>query len=199
MRARNKLLAEPAPRDEAWLAALEARMAEHGAAIAAARAATVSELAGRLAAAPETVFARAGLALAAGEASDLALGLAAGRERDAAAGRALVGPHRADLVVTHLAKRQPAAACSTGEQKALLIGLVLAHAELVGDRTGRRPILLLDEVAAHLDPSRRAALFDRLAGAGGQVWMTGTEPALFAGTGGEASRFEVRDGAVQPA
>ncbi|MGZ8336459.1 MAG: DNA replication/repair protein RecF [Allosphingosinicella sp.] len=195
MRARNKLLAEAGPCDEAWLAALEARMAEHGAALAEARAETVSALAGCLAAAPEGPFARAGIALETSHASDLAQRLAAGRERDAAAGRALVGPHRTDLVVTHLGKRQPAASCSTGEQKALLIGLVLAHAGLVAERSGRPPVLLLDEVAAHLDPSRRAALFERLAAAGGQVWMTGTEPDLFAGISG-AGFFEVRDGAI---
>ena len=192
MRARNKLLAEPGPHDEAWLAALEARMEEHGAALAEARSATVAALAERLTAAPEGPFARAGLALEGGEAGDLA----AGRARDAAAGRALAGPHRADLAVTHLGKRQRAALCSTGEQKALLIGLILAHAELVAERTGKRPILLLDEIAAHLDPSRRAALFERLAAQGGQVWMTGTERRLFAEIGGDVAWLEVRDGAV---
>ena len=192
MRARNKLLAEAEGWDEAWLAALEARMAEHGAAIAEARAATVAALGGRLAAAPEGPFARAVLKLEGGQAPDLA----ASRARDAAAGRTLAGPHRADLAVTHEGKDQPAALASTGEQKALLIGLILAHADLVAERTGRRPILLLDEVAAHLDPVRRAALFERLAAAGGQVWMTGTEPGLFAGIGGEAWRFEVAGGTV---
>ena len=199
MRARNKLLAEELP-DAAWLAALEARMAEHGGAIAAARAETVASLAGRLAAAPEGPFARAGLAIEGGdEAGDLAARLAAGRSRDAAAGRALSGPHRADLAVTHLGKGQPASLCSTGEQKALLIGLILAHAALVEERTGRSPILLLDEVAAHLDPPRRDALFARLAARPGQVWMTGTEPGLFAGIGDGAHRFEVAGGAVRPA
>jgi len=192
MRARNKLLAEAEGWDEAWLAALEARMAEHGAAIAEARAATVAALGARLAAAPEGPFARAMLKLEGGQAPDLA----ASRARDAAAGRTLAGPHRADLAVTHEGKGQPAALASTGEQKALLIGLILAHADLVAERTGRRPILLLDEVAAHLDPVRRAALFERLAAAGGQVWMTGTEPGLFAGIGGGACRFEVAGGTV---
>jgi DNA replication and repair protein RecF len=112
------------------------------------------------------------------------------------AGRTLAGPHRTDLVVTHLDKRQPAGRCSTGEQKALLLGLVLAHADLVAERIGRRPLLLLDEVAAHLDPVRRAALFDRLAAAGGQVWMTGTEPALFEGIGAEATRLSVANGRI---
>ena len=183
MRARNKLLGEEGPRDEAWLGALEARMAEHGAAIHDARAAAVSALAERLAQAPEGPFARAALALDGGAEADLARALAAGRARDAAAGRTLAGPHRTDLVVTHLGKNQPAALSSTGEQKALLVGLVLAFAELVAERAGARPIILLDEIAAHLDPLRRAALFERLGGAGGQVWMTGTEPGLFSGIG----------------
>jgi DNA replication and repair protein RecF len=191
MRARNKLLADDAPRDEAWLDALEARMTEHGAAIAEARAATVAALAERLAAAPEGPFARPAIALEGGMAGDLA----SERGRDAAAGRTLSGPHRADLAVTHVAKDQPAALCSTGEQKALLIALILAHADLVATRTGRRPILLLDEIAAHLDPRRRAALFTRLGEAGGQVWMTGTEPALFE-TVGAATRFTIADGQV---
>lgn len=194
MRARNKLLAEPGPHDAAWLAALEARMEQHGAAIAEARAAAVAALADRLEAAPEGPFARAGLALEGGEPADLA----AGRARDAAAGRTLSGPHRADLAVMHLGKDQPASLCSTGEQKALLIGMVLAHAALVAERSGKRPILLLDEIAAHLDPIRRAALFERLADQGGQVWMTGTERRLFAEVGGRATWLAIRDGAVHP-
>jgi len=197
MRARNKLLGEERP-DDAWLTALEARMAEHGTALAEARASTVAALGERLAMAPDGPFARATLALVGGEIADLARDLAQGRARDAAAGRTLTGPHRTDLVVTHAGKNQPAALCSTGEQKALLIGLILAHADLVAAQTDRRPILLLDEVAAHLDPSRRAALFGRLADAGGQVWMTGTEPALFAEIGDASSRFEVVGGAVRP-
>ncbi len=195
MRARNKLLAEERP-DSGWLAALEARMVEHGSALAAARRAAVSALATRLADAPEGPFARAGLALEGGE-EDLAHALAAGRGRDAAAGRTLAGPHRTDLAVTHLGKNQPAALCSTGEQKALLLGIVLAHADLVAERAGRRPILLLDEVAAHLDPRRRAALFERLEASGGQVWMTGTEPSLFETVGAGATRLHVADGTVR--
>ena len=115
------------------------------------------------------------------------------RGRDAGAGRATVGPHRQDLAVTHVAKAQPAARSSTGEQKALLLGIVLAHAELVAERRGAAPILLLDEVAAHLDPRRRAALFARLEGRG-QVWMTATEPELFDAIGAGASRFHVAGG-----
>jgi DNA replication and repair protein RecF len=180
MRARNKLLGEERP-DPQWLTALEARMAEHGEAVAEARRRSVAALAERLAAAPEGPFARPALSLDGWiESPDLAAELAAGRGRDQAAGRTLAGPHRTDLAVLHAGKGQPAASCSTGEQKALLLAVVLAHADLVADDRGMRPILLLDEVAAHLDPSRRKALFGRLTEAGGQVWMTGTEPALFA-------------------
>ena len=114
------------------------------------------------------------------------------------AGRATVGPHRQDLAVTHVAKAQPAARSSTGEQKALLLGIVLAHAELVAERRGAAPILLLDEVAAHLDPRRRAALFARLEGRG-QVWMTATEPGLFDAIGAGASRFHVANGTLAAA
>ncbi|QIG78386.1 DNA replication/repair protein RecF [Stakelama tenebrarum] len=197
MRQRNRILSDEARPDPQWLAALEARMAEHGAALDAARRDTVARLGARLADQPEGPFARAGLALDGwrGDAEALARDLAQGRPRDAAAGRTLAGPHRADLAVTHLAKDQPAGLCSTGEQKALLLGIVLAHAELVADRTGRAPILLLDEVAAHLDPLRRAALFDRLAGRG-QVWMTGTEPELFEAVPGGATRYTVAGGAI---
>ena len=194
MRDRNRLLAEPRP-DPVWLSALESRMAEHGAAIAAARAETVALLAERLAVEPDGPFARARLALDGGRADDLAAELARGRARDAAAGRTLSGPHRADLLVTHVSKDQPAALCSTGEQKALLLGIVLAHATMVANRTGRAPVLLLDEVAAHLDPVRRLALFDRLAGRG-QVWMTGTEPALFDGAPDNALRLAVHPGST---
>jgi DNA replication and repair protein RecF len=195
MRARNKLLAEEAP-DRDWLSALVARMAEHGAAMTEARATAIAALSERLAEAPESPFARPALRLEGG-AEDLG-NLPRSRARDAAAGRTLIGPHRTDLAVTHTAKNQPAALCSTGEQKALLLSIVLAHADLVADRSGRRPILLLDEVAAHLDPSRRAALFDRLAAGGGQVWMTGTEPALFEAVASGASWFEVAEGQLHP-
>lgn len=195
MRARNKLLGEDGPPDADWLSALEARMAEHGAAIASARAAAVAALGERLALAPENPFARAGLRLDGWTDGDLSTQFAQGRSRDAAAGRTLSGPHRTDLVVTHLGKNQPADRCSTGEQKALLLGIVLAHADLVAERSGRRPILLLDEVAAHLDPSRRAALFERLENAGGQVWMTGTEAALFDAVGA-ATRLQVAGGHI---
>ena len=196
MRARNKLLAEPEGADPSWLAALEAGMAEHGAALGDARARTVSALSEAMAGQSSDDFPRASLALDGWDGDDLAPALKASRGRDAAAGRALVGPHRQDLAVSHIVKNQPAARGSTGEQKALLLGLVLAHADLVATRRGQPPILLLDEVAAHLDPARREALFDRLSGRG-QVWMTATEPALFATISDDVvTRFHVESGTV---
>ena len=196
MRARNKLLAEE-PWDEAWLASLELAMAEHGTAIGAARERTAAALEQRLSEAPEDQFARASIVPEGWDGGEVAVALRANRSRDAAAGRAIEGPHRQDLAVTHRAKGMPAARCSTGEQKALLLGLVLAHAELVTERRGEPPILLLDEVAAHLDPTRRAALFARLEGRG-QVWMTATEAPLFDGIAG-ATRFHVTAGRLEPA
>jgi DNA replication and repair protein RecF len=202
MRARNRLLAEPENADPAWLTALEAGLAEHGALIAEARTRTVSALGQRLATQTEGPFARAGLSLegwlpAPDAEAALAAALKAGRGRDAAAGRTLAGPHRTDLIVTHLGKAQPAGRCSTGEQKALLLGLVLAHADLVAEDRGQRPILLLDEVAAHLDPLRRTALFQRLAEGGGQVWMTGTERTLFEGLGPAATWVHIAEGRIE--
>lgn len=193
MRARTRLLTGDAPSDPAWLSALEAQMAEHGAAIDHVRRTVVEALADQLAGGDDAQFPGANLAIDGWRPDDLAAELAAGRARDAAAGRALAGPHRQDLIVTHRAKGQAAALCSTGEQKALLLGIVLAHAALVAAR-GIRPVLLLDEVAAHLDPLRRAALFERLEGRG-QIWMTGTERAPFTGLGA-ASWFTVTDGRI---
>ena len=196
MRSRNKLLGEPAEADPAWLAALEAQMAEHGSALGDARRRTVAALTEALADRPADDFPIGALTLEGWDTPDLASTLLSNRNRDAAAGRATEGPHRQDVIVTHVAKGQLASRSSTGEQKALLLGLVLAHAELVADRRGASPILLLDEVAAHLDPDRRAALFARLDGRG-QVWMTATEAALFDGIAG-ASRFHVEAGTVSP-
>ena len=201
------VLAQDAPADPAWLAALEAQMADHGAALDAARHALVRALAAEAAEAPVGVFARPGLSLVSADGqlanpwdlSLLAAALAAGRGRDARAGRALVGPHRNDLAVTHLSSGQPADRCSTGEQKALLLSIVLAHGDMIARERGQRPILLLDELAAHLDPDRRAALFDRLVSAGGQVWMTGTEPQLFSAIAAPASRFRVDNGHISAA
>ncbi|TCQ05803.1 DNA replication/repair protein RecF [Sphingomonas sp. PP-CC-3A-396] len=192
MRARNRLLADEGRPDGDWLSALEAQMAEHGAAVDAARRETVMLLGTRLAEQDDGPFPRAGLMLEGwnGDTTRLQADLAQGRPRDATAGRTLAGPHRVDLIVTHLDKERAASLASTGEQKALLLGIVLAHADLVAERTGQPPVLLLDEVAAHLDPSRRAALFARLAGRG-QVWMTGTEDALFDAIGAQATRIAV--------
>jgi DNA replication and repair protein RecF len=193
MRERNRLLGEGCT-DDTWLTSLELSMADHGLAMAAARQRTVEALDARLVGAPDDTFAPAAIAIDGWVGGDLQLLLKGNRFRDAAAGRAVEGPHRQDLAIIHWAKQMPAAKCSTGEQKALLLGLVLAHAELVTERRGEPPILLLDEVAAHLDPERRAALFGRLEGRG-QVWMTATEASLFDGIG-EASRFHVERGSV---
>lgn len=196
MRARNKLLVEESW-DEAWLASLELAMAQHGSAIADARSRTILALNTQLADVPPDEFARASLSLEGWEGGELESILRRNRPRDSHAGRSVEGPHRQDLVVLHRAKGMPASQSSTGEQKALLLGLVLAHADLVTDRRGDRPVLLLDEVAAHLDPKRRAALFARLEGRG-QVWMTATEAALFEGIAA-ASRLHVEQGRVVPA
>lgn len=182
MRARNRLLVDLRSADPLWLDALEAQMDEHGAALALARADLVARLNDALRTRPDAPFARPRLRIDDAPETDdapLVARLARGRARDAAAGRALAGPHRQDLAVLHAAKNQPAALCSTGEQKALLLSILLAHAGLVAADRGDPPLLLLDEVAAHLDPSRRAALFDRLGETGAQVWMTGTEDSLF--------------------
>jgi len=197
MRARNKLLAGGESADAAWLTALEAQMAEHGEQVADGRARTVEALLERLVDTPEDSFAPATIALDGWSGGDLVKELGASRSRDAVAGRALSGAHRQDLAVTHRSKGIAASRCSTGEQKALLLGLVLAHADVVAERRGAPPILLLDEVAAHLDPGRRSALFARLEGRG-QVWMSATEAALFDGIG-EASRFDVAAGRISPA
>lgn len=195
MRARNRLLTDPRRADPAWLTALEAQMDEHGAALAHARADLVARLNTALAGQPDEPFARPLVAIASREDGPLAPLLAQNRRRDAAAGRTLSGPHRHDLAVTHIAKNQPAAICSTGEQKALLLSILLAHAALVAETRGQPPVLLLDEVAAHLDPSRRSALFNRLRETGGQVWMTGTENSLFNDLN-EATRLTVTAGHV---
>ncbi|CAN5173061.1 DNA replication/repair protein RecF [soil metagenome] len=195
MRQRNRLLSDE-HYDSDWIGALEAAMVEHGTAVALARTTLVTELGARIAAETAGPFARAGLSLEGWSGEDFARDLKEGRARDAAAGRTLTGPHRQDLIVTHIDKGQAAARCSTGEQKALLIGIVLAHADLVANAVGRAPILLLDEVAAHLDPLRRAALFERIAAAGYQAWLTGTEAVLFEAVPPDATRLKVAGGRV---
>ncbi|PTW62773.1 DNA replication and repair protein RecF [Breoghania corrubedonensis] len=208
MRSRNRLLETGG--EAAWLDAVEAQIASLGVAMALARREAVTLLSGLIGEhAGGDAFPRAALALegpfeelaALTPAVDLedafADQMARGRPRDRAAGRTLDGPHRTDLAVTHVAKGMPAGLASTGEQKALLIGLVLAHAELTARVSGMTPVLLLDEVAAHLDPSRRAALFARLDALGGQVFMTGTDKALFEALPDDAQRFTVSEGTVQ--
>ncbi len=192
MRARTRLLTGDMPPDPLWLAGLERAMAVHGVALARARAETVEVLSTALAAMPDGPFARAEIAVSGDAPRDLdrfATALADARAADTAAGRATFGPHRADLAVRHAAKRVAAALSSTGEQKALLIGITLAHAGLVAARTHHRPVLLLDEVAAHLDAHRRAALFEQLLDSGAQVWLTGTDTALFDALGPDATRI----------
>ncbi len=183
---RNKLLGADGVPDPIWLDALEALMAESGAAIAEARQRMMTSLVAQLDIAPSGPFAVPDIKLdieTVQSETELRNIWKKSRRRDAGAGRTLVGPHRADLVVHNRANGQAADRSSTGEQKALLLSLILAHAALVADQRGTPPILLLDEVAAHLDPARRAALFERLAATGAQVWMTGTEAALFDGIG----------------
>jgi DNA replication and repair protein RecF len=195
LKQRNRMLAD-GQGDAAWFEAIEARLAEHGAAITVARAAMIERLTAEVATMPPSPFAKPVMRLTGDDVVDLAEALRASRLRDRAAGRTLVGPHRIDLEVVHAGHGQPAAHCSTGEQKALLLSLILAHSALVARERGAPPILLLDEVAAHLDPERRAALFKRLGDTGSQVWMTGTEPGLFDSAGADAMRLRVADGTL---
>jgi DNA replication and repair protein RecF len=214
MRQRNRLLADDV-RDSKQFVGLERVLAETGVAIAAVRAEAVAGLAAtfitRRENNPASPFPWADITLDCGltralatspaiDVEDLYLRqLAQGRERDRAAGRTLDGPHRADLLVSHGPKSMAARFCSTGEQKALLIGLVLAHAELLAvRRDGAAPILLLDEIAAHLDDVRRAALFGEILRLGIQAWMTGTDRPPFEALAGRALYFDVRDGHVVP-
>lgn len=212
LRSRNRLL-ENSPGDTHWLDAIEHETAEVAVAVAAARAETVKRLSAALLAsraeAPE--FPQAEIALegwmeqllpdhSALEIEDRYRALLKdNRARDAAAGRTLDGPHLSDLSVSHAGKNIPAADASTGEQKALLIRLVLAHASLIKQMTGFAPLLLLDEVVAHLDPNRRAALYDALTSLAAQVWITGADPGAFGDVIGRARVFVVRAGGVEPA
>ena len=194
MRDRNRLIKDQVT-DAHWYAALESQMAEAGEQITRHRRAAIARIA--TAADPASAFPSAQLTLTGpdgtDEPSDLALALSEGRRRDIAAGRTLVGPHRADLVARYAAKNVPADQCSTGEQKALLISLILANARALAQDLGRAPILLLDEVAAHLDEQRRAALYDEISALGAQALMTGTEPELFTALGGRGRTLSVTD------
>ena len=208
MRSRNRLLSE-GRMDPAWLDGIELQMAELGTAIALARRELVAMLSDLIAEGrQEGPFPKATIALEdfteeLGDVSAAALEeafvgkLAEARYRDAAAGRTLTGPHRSDLLIRHREKDMPAAHCSTGEQKALLVGLVLAHAGLTRRISGFPPVMLLDEIAAHLDAGRRAALFDLIDDLGGQAFMTGTDAAMFAALGDRAAHFTVASGTVQ--
>ncbi|MBN7758525.1 DNA replication/repair protein RecF [Nitratireductor aquimarinus] len=208
MRARNRLLSEDS-RDAGWFDAIETQMAETGVAIAAARAEMVRLLAAMNERLPaDGPFPTAEIALEGTIDAEIGRNAAVDveemfrrllrdhRPRDRAAGRTLEGPHRSELLVRHVPKDMPAARCSTGEQKALLVGLILAHARLTGELSGSAPILLLDEISAHFDPDRRAALFSILEELNCQAFMTGTEASLFSAIEGRAQFFSVSTGAI---
>jgi DNA replication and repair protein RecF len=207
LRERLRLLTD-GPADTVWLDALEARLSEVGARMAMSRVRTLSALREEIESRADRPFPQADLGLAgpaekvaeAGQdeariASDIRDGMLRSRDRDAAAGRSLSGPHRTELEVSHRERGRPAAECSTGEQKALILNLVLAQAaRLSRAKSDPNPILLLDEVAAHLDPSRRAALFDEITALKLQAWLTGTEAALFEDLKGRAQGVRVEAG-----
>lgn len=210
LRDRNRIL-EERPHDGSWLDAVERQAAELGVAVAAARAETVARLNALIAETRNgsSPFPWARLALD-GEIDELVASLAAvdaedayrallskTRIRDRAAGRTLLGPQASDMKARHGPKDIPAEQGSTGEQKALLVGLVLAHARLVHAMSGIAPIVLMDEIAAHFDPRRRAALYDALGELGAQVWMTGADEALFRDLPASAARFAVTPGRVE--
>lgn len=208
LRERTRLLRD-GTRDPAWLSALEQTMVERGVAIAAARQDMVRRLSRFLTASdgpfPGVALAVSGkleewlAAMPALEAEErFRATLARSRAADSETGTAPVGPHRSDLAAHHLAKNMPAALCSTGEQKAMLIAVVLGEAKLQGSERGVAPLLLLDEVAAHLDATRRTALFDEICGLAGQVWMSGTDAALFSALAGRAQFYAVADATVRP-
>ncbi len=208
LRSRNRLL-EVRNYDDHWCDAIERETAELAVAVAAMRGQTVTRLAAMLRARGETSPFPSAQIMLDGWMENALMSepatsvedryreiLRSGRARDAIAGRTLDGPHLTDLQVIYAPKGMPARDASTGEQKALLIGLVLAHASLVAEMTGITPLLLLDEVVAHLDPGRRTALFDELSRLGAQVWMTGADPAAFAGIGASGEVFNVDSGQI---
>jgi DNA replication and repair protein RecF len=208
LRSRNRLL-EVRNYDDHWCDAIERETAELAVAVAAMRGQTVTKLAAMLRARGETSPFPSALIMLDGWMENALMSESAtsvedryreilrnNRARDAIAGRTLDGPHLTDLQVIYAPKNMPARDASTGEQKALLIGLVLAHASLVAEMTGITPLLLLDEVVAHLDPDRRTALFDELSRLGAQVWMTGADPAAFSDIGASAEVFAVDSGRI---
>lgn len=197
LRERNRLIDGDRPLEPRWLDAIEAQMAQAGALLAQGRAALIDALMAEIVRHGEEPFPRPALTYVPGgpvEPDQLGQALHDGRARDRGARRTLTGPHRDELDIVYAAKRMPAAATSTGEQKALLIATTLAHAGLAA--RGRPALLLLDEVAAHLDPQRRAALFERLRLSGAQVWVTGTELATFDAMAADAAVWEVADGSA---
>ncbi|HWG05303.1 MAG TPA: DNA replication/repair protein RecF, partial [Beijerinckiaceae bacterium] len=209
LRSRNRLLEEPRP-DPHWLDAVEHETAELAVAVAGQRVETVRQLEAVLTSRKSSAFPSAEIALDGWmeklipdhpaieiEERYRAI-LRDNRPRDAAAGRTLDGAHLTDLKVVYAPKGIAAADASTGEQKALLIGLVLAHAKLIAEMTAFVPVLLLDEVVAHLDPERRAALYGELAQLGAQAWMTGADPALFAEIDDDAAMVDVATGRLEP-
>ena len=212
LRSRNRLLEETSP-DPRWLDAIEHEVAELGVAVAAARAETVRRLIGEIESArdPSSLFPSASLTLEGWMESDLAVApaieiedryranLREARGRDRAAGRTLEGPHLSDLAVMHAEKKIPASRASTGERKALLVGVVLSHARLVASMHGAAPVVLLDDVAAFLDEERRAALLGALTMLGAQVWITGVDESAFAALKGIGERFHVSPGRVDSA
>ena len=208
LRSRNRLL-EVRNYDDHWCDAIERETAELAVAVAATRGQTATKLAAMLSARGEASAFPSAQIMLDGWMENALLSepatsvedryreiLRDSRARDAAAGRTLDGPHLTDLQVIFTPKNMPARDASTGEQKALLIGLVLAHASLVAEMTGITPLLLLDEVVAHLDPERRRALFDELARLGAQVWMTGADPAAFTDIVGSGEIFNVDAGKI---
>jgi DNA replication and repair protein RecF len=208
LRSRNRLLEEPRP-DPHWLDAVEHETAELAVAVAGSRAETVRRLESALAGRRDSAFPAAAISLdgwmekllPAHPALEIEeryrAVLQENRVRDAAAGRTLDGPHLTDLSVVYAQKGMAAGDASTGEQKALLIGLVLAHASLIAEMTSSAPVVLLDEVVAHLDPARRAALYAELDQLGAQVWMTGADPALFFEVKSDAAMIEVGSGRLE--
>ncbi len=207
LRERGRLLSERA--DDGWLSAVEETLAAHAVAVAAARRESVARLSTALER-DHGPFPRASLAIDGDVESWLAdtpavdvehrlcQSLRAARQHDAMSGGASHGPHRSDLEVINLDKSMPARQCSTGEQKALLISIVLANTRLHTARRGEPPLLLLDEIVAHLDPDRREVLLDRILATGAQAWLTGTEPSLFESVIGRVQFFTLQDGAIEP-
>jgi DNA replication and repair protein RecF len=207
MRERGRLLSE-GNADPVWVATLEGRMAEHGVAVAAARLDAIQKL-GQAIMESQSAFPRATLSLGGELEEDLLIRPAVDvegdfcerliqtRQSDARSGRTSIGPHKTDLLVRHVDKNMPAELCSTGEQKALLIGITLASARLSATQFGAPPLLLLDEIVAHLDEKRRGFLFEELYDIGSQVWLTGTDKSLFEQMGKRAKFFHFEDGKVE--